>query len=166
MKTYREFRPTGFDPSGLGLPDRQDWILAPVSRTRDSGCLARSNWEVLTGELRSTFGAEGEDSGWEIHRFGHWGPGWFEIILLDPSRPELVAWAEDWARALADYPVASDNHYSELEWNETCEAWERASLRDRIEAIGRAGDCSIFAARRDELPESDLVRELFNPDRC
>lgn len=35
MKKYGSFRPTGFDPAGLGLSDRQDWLVLGVSRTRD-----------------------------------------------------------------------------------------------------------------------------------
>lgn len=38
MKAYSQFRPT--DSKGLGLPDRQDWLVLGVARTRDSG-LAR-----------------------------------------------------------------------------------------------------------------------------
>lgn len=46
MKTYREFRPTAYDTAGLGLEDRQDWIVVPCSQTRDSGSYERSNFEV------------------------------------------------------------------------------------------------------------------------
>ena len=54
MITYREFRPSGFDVKGLGLDDRQDWLVAPVTVNRDSNCLERSNWEVVTDDITST----------------------------------------------------------------------------------------------------------------
>lgn len=42
MIPYREFAPTGFDAEGLNAhdmgtdddPDRSEWLVAPVSRTR------------------------------------------------------------------------------------------------------------------------------------
>jgi len=65
MRLYREFSPTQFDTKGLGLDDRQDWLVASVSRTRDSDCLAESNFETALKSL----GGEGDDV--EVHRFSH-----------------------------------------------------------------------------------------------
>ena len=31
--------------------DRSTWLVVPVSQTRDSGCLDRSNFEVAEAEL-------------------------------------------------------------------------------------------------------------------
>ena len=88
----------------------------------------------------------------EIHRFGHWGPGWYEIVLIHPSNELALRAADEWAAALDDYPVADEEHFSETEMNEVYEWWESSSLRDRIELLSGAGD-SIFAARREEIPE-------------
>lgn len=69
MRTYSSHRPTTFD-SHIELEDREDWFLAPVSLTRDSGPLEESNFAVVLADL----GGESDDV--EVHRFGHWGPGW------------------------------------------------------------------------------------------
>ena len=110
MQQYKEFQPTCFDFRGIGLEDRQDWYVAPVSQTRDSEALELSNFAVVLKSLEEA--DTGEDV--EVHRFGHWGPGWFEIILVRPDTPAYKE-AQDWEAALADYPVADDMHYSELE---------------------------------------------------
>ncbi len=118
MEPYKSFRPTSFDSSGLGLYDRQDWLVAPVSRTRDSGPLEQSNWEVVLKDLEQYDTAEDL----EVHRFGHWGPGWFEIILIHPeSRCARIA--EQWEGALSDYPVACESDYSEKETEEAECIW-------------------------------------------
>ena len=143
MQQYSEFRPTGFDAPGLGCEDRQDWLVLPISRTRDSECLEESNFHCALAIL----GGESETA--EVHRFSHWGPGWFEIILLHPGRESD---GEDIERSLEDYPVLDDEDLSGREWEAASETWERSSTRDRMEYCERAS-VSKFAARRDEIPE-------------
>jgi len=152
MKRYRDFRPTGFDPKGLGLPDRQNWFVAPVCRTRDSGPLDQSNFESLTRDLEGN-GVK-ENDGFEIYRFGHWGPGWFEVVLIDPANEKAVAIAASAEDALENYPILDESDYSERQWNEAMEAWENLSMRERIELCAR-NHVSIFAARRNDIPHED-----------
>ena len=144
MQTYREFRPTGFDVAGLGCDDRQDWLVGPCSITRDSGILDLSNWHSMIADFER-IDPDGEDH--EIHSFGHWACGWFEIVLIRPNSAVAQS-AEEIEGALENYPVLSDDDYSEREYEAVCEAWENYSLRDRIRECARAG-VSIFAARRD-----------------
>ena len=118
MQTYHEFRPTQFDSTGLGLSEQQNWLVAPVSKTRDSGPLERSNFDATLRAL----GDESETV--EVHRFGHWGPGWFEIILIDPTDETHVKEAQEIEDALSDYPVVSDELYSEYENEECAQTWE------------------------------------------
>ena len=116
MQRYKEFRPTGFDCKGLALDDRQEWFVLPCGRNRDSGCLDESNFACALKSL----GGESDDV--EVHRFGHWACGWFEIIIV---RPESAAEKEarDIEAALADYVVLDESDFSEREYeaaNETC----------------------------------------------
>lgn len=161
MQRYAEFQPTGFDARGLNArtmgaeddEDRSEWRVLPVMQTRDSGCLDRSNFRSALREL----GGEGEDV--EVHRFGHWGPGWFEIIIVRPGSAAETT-AEEIANALEDYPVVSDEDHSALEWETAAEYWQHCSVRERVEWCQRFR-VSIFAARRDEVPE-DPSGELMS----
>ncbi len=148
---YSEFQPTGFDAKGLGLPERQDWVLAPVVQNRDSGCLAKSNFAVVLEDLG------GESDTVEVHRFGHWGPGWYEIILCHPSLNEEI---ESWEGFFETDCVACSEHYSNLQWETAHEYWGFMTTHDRIELCAEHG-VSIFAARRDEIPHDDNGR-LFD----
>ena len=149
MTPYREFRPTCFDPAGLCLPDRQNWLVAPVSRTRDSGPLTESNFSCFLEER----GGEGESV--EVHRFGHWGPGWFEIVLIDPDAADVMKRAMKMEGTLSNYPVLDEEDFSRREWEGAEEAWKRLNMRDRILAMAK-GKGSIFAARRNEMPDEAL----------
>ena len=140
---YKNFAPTSFDSAGAFLPERQDWLVAPVGQTRDSGVLSQSNFAVAL----SILGDESETV--EVHRFDHWGPGWFEIILVHPSRAAEVEEIED---RLENYAVLDDEDYSRRDWEEACNTWEFYGLRDRVE-VCRRSHISIFAARHNEIPE-------------
>lgn len=129
METYKSFKPTQFDHH-IEVEDRESWLVAPVSQTRDSECLYRSNFEVFLRELG------GESDNVAVHRFGHWGPGWFEIILINPDEKDLVKKAEDMESALADYPILDESHFSELEHNEANKVWSSCyDIPERIEYI-------------------------------
>ena len=143
MERYRDFRPTVFDAKGFALDGRQDWFVAPVLQHRCSNCLERSNFTVALQQLG------GESDVVEVHRFGHWGPGWFEIIIVHPS---LEAHVQDIEDTLAQYPVLDESHFNELEYAEACETWNRMSIKNRME-VCRKFRVSLFAARRDEIPE-------------
>lgn len=138
MTRYADYAPTPYDRCGAFLPERQDWIVAPVGRNRDSGVLDESNFAVAVERLG------GECETVEIHRFGHWACGWYEIILVHPSKADMVRQIED---ALEDHPVLDEMHHMEAEHDAVNEAWEAMSLRERI-AFAVENGRSIFAARR------------------
>jgi hypothetical protein len=147
MKRYKDWRPTKFDCSGL-LGDYHgisDWFVCPVVQTRDSEALARSNFRCYLLKL----GGEGDNI--QVHRFGHWGPGWFEIILVKPDTPELET-ARQINAALEDYPVVDEDDFCMLEHEEKSEYWANMSLREKISICHESGN-SIFAARRKEIPD-------------
>lgn len=146
METYASHRPTAFDSHICSELDA--FLIAPVSQTRDSGCLERSNWTVVTSAVLAVSTHEQT----AIHRFGHWACGWYELLLIHPDDEAALREAEEFEAALENYPVADDEHLSALEWQEACDYWERASVRERVELCA-AADISIFAARRDELPD-------------
>ena len=149
--------PTGFDSAANYVgADLSDFYVAPVSVTRDSGLLERSNWEVVTKHLSEV--ATSEASGAAC--LGHWACGHYELFLIHRDDAPALEAADEWACALESYPVADESHFSEMEWDAVAEYWDRASLRERIEALARC-DLSIFAARRDEFP-SDPTGSFFS----
>lgn len=149
MQTYKTFRPTGFDAAGLGCEDRQEWLVAPCGTNRDASILQESNWYVQNDEL-DKIDPEGADH--EVHRFGHWACGWFEIVLVRPGSACAKACEENEA-ALSDYSILSDDDHSEREHEAVYKWWGEASLRERVELCSRAR-VNIMAARRiDDIPE-------------
>jgi hypothetical protein len=90
--------------------------IGPVGQHRDSDCLARSNFTVIYGDLSARFG----DSV-DIARFGHWAVGWVEEIIFDTGQPAILSAVEGWREKLDNYPVADEDHFSTLEWDEMCD---------------------------------------------
>lgn len=150
MTTYSAHRPTAFDPH-IALDGREHWLIAPVSQTRDSECLDQSNFRSALKMLR------GEDERCEVRRFGHWGPGWYEIILVHPAFGYLI---DRITESLENYPILDDGDFSELEYETACEYWQQCSVGERVEWCQRYS-VSVFSARRDEVPE-DPSGELFS----
>lgn len=143
--------PTAFDSrANYAGADMSAFYVAPVSITRDSQTLERSNWHVVTTDIAAVAQHDETDS----HCMGHWACGWYEIFLIHESDAAALECADKWAAVLAEYPVASEDHWSELQWDEAAKTWANARLSDRIEWLARF-NLSIFAARRDELPTED-----------
>lgn len=151
MNTYSQFKPTGFDPAGAFLPERQDWFVCEVARNRDSGIRSVSNFESSVKILE---GLDPEGNDHEVHRFGHWGNGWFEIILVRPGT-EAAKEADKIEAALCDYPILDDSDYSDRENQAIEQYWFNCTLKERVELCSKY-NASIFAARRDSVPNDDV----------
>jgi hypothetical protein len=133
METYSSFRPTGFDSHiEINRDDeesREDWLVVPVSHNRDSECFAESNFAVALEMLG------GESETVEVHRFSHWGPGWFELILVKPDTlAEAIAYEIE--GKLADYPLLDEDDCSEREHIAAQETWENCyNTTERLKYI-------------------------------
>lgn len=131
MEKYKDHQPTCFDRKGAFIPERHEWYLVPVSRTRGSGPLSESNFhvalEILGGERQNIV---------EVHRFGHWGPGWYEVIIVNAQAGKTFKKAESIESALDNYPVLDDEDFSHRETDEANEIWRSCySWEDRINYI-------------------------------
>lgn len=144
----------GFDPVGH---------ILVASQHRDSDALTRSNYRCASARLIKAAGLEDyidpDVPGAPVYdwRAGHWAVGWVEYLMVRPDAPQAVLdEAQAIADALAGYPALDDEDWSALEYEEVCRYWSAMSVRHRAEVI-RETDCgaSIFAARRDELPQDD-----------
>lgn len=123
FKKYGQFSPTQFD-GHIEIDGRENWLVMPVTRNRDSGCLEESNFQCF---LR---GLGGEGRSVEVHRFGHWGPGWFEIIIVSPGAKKKLEAAYDMAGSLQDYPILDEADHSERELEAEQESWDNSGASD------------------------------------
>ena len=163
LRRWSKDGPTAFDNASnyMGANLSEYWV-APLSVTRDSGVLERANWAVIVPELETlATDAEITDRDGDVlaavqtHQFGHWACGWYELCLIHENAPEAVLRrADEWADALSDYPIADESVYGELELDYASEGWSQYGLRERVELCQEYG-VSVFAARRDELPQDD-----------
>lgn len=163
LEHWRVDGPTGFDSAAnYSGPHFSMYFQAPVAITRDADTLATSNWHVVTESILKV----AQHDATEIHRMGHWGCGWYEILLIHPDDGAALEAADNWAAVLSEYPVADDEHYSQLQWDTACDNWDGMTLRSRIEACESCG-ISIMAARRDEIPEDPQGSMLhYLTDAC
>ena len=130
------------------LEDRNNWLVVPVGQNRDSGPFEQSNFaaalEILGGESESV----------EVHCFRHWGPGWFEVIIV---RPDRAADVDDIEARLESYPLLDEEDLSRREhelMEEDWRFWGRSdfekSLMRELESLADSLDGS----------ESDIEREV------
>ena len=120
-----------------------------LGQHRDSDSVDRSNFirglELIGGESETV----------QVVRERHWAVGWIEWIAIHQDDDAALEKADEIAKRLDSYPVVDDDHLSALEWEEAQDYWERSSIRERVELCQRA-EVSIFAARRDWLPNDDV----------
>ncbi len=143
----------GYQPENLQLWKLPEYYFGEswpdyyvfLSQHRDSDSLTRSNFDCALRDLG------GESDTVIIVREGHWAVGWIEWIAIHESDDKALQIADGIVAALSDYPVLDESHWSELEWTEASEYWERISVSERLYYCQKAG-ISIFAARRDEMP--------------
>lgn len=136
MQTYAEFTPTGFDRAGAFLPESmQSYLVLPCSINRDSDCLAQSNFATALQLLG------GESDMVQVHRFGHWACGWYEIILVNPFC-EAAAIAQSIEDRLANYPVLDEDDMSAREYEAYSDAWHSYGWRDFVHALAYKFDFS------------------------
>lgn len=156
MLTYAKHRPTQFDPAGAFLDDdRQSWLVVPVIQTRDSGPFELSNFAAALALLG------GESETVEVHRFGHWGPGWYEIIIVAPDSPQAKI-AEDIEQRLQDYPLLDEEDCSRREWEDYEQSWQDWAARDfRRGLIKEFGLHSKPAESAIDDCDNDTLREFY-----
>lgn len=148
------------------------YLIAPVTRHRDSEILDESNWahqiKVLF-KVDETQEAEewGRDGGqpWEIVTENHWAVGWFEWVAVHSEAKPWIAALERLADRLDQYPIADEVDYSIREHESAAETWANADVKSRVRWLQRARfKGSVLVARRDEMPSDDTgsLQEILN----
>jgi len=146
-------RPECFAAWTDGAPYNGEWYVF-LGQNRDSSTLENSNFEcgldLIGGESETVM----------IVRESHWAVGWVEWIAIHESDHAALSKADEILCALSDYPVVDDRHYSQMEWDEIAEYWEREPIKWRAE-LCRDAEYTIMGARHDFPPEPvfDHIRD-------
>jgi hypothetical protein len=97
---------------------------------RDSDCLSRSNFRVAWEALNKVSKAA------RIVRESHWAVGWIEWIAIPSTASATLKEADEMLAAVEQYPVLSDNDFSDLESEEANEIWANCyTPKERIKYI-------------------------------
>ena len=130
MDSKREFkkkvltRPKNF----MYSDDRLDfvvWGLTPFSVNRDSDILNQSNFKVISEDLMKRF-----PKSVDILKSSHFLCGWFDQLMVKTTSRAAFQAVYDWDVKPDDYPVASDDDYSDMQYEEACNAWDNWASYD------------------------------------
>jgi hypothetical protein len=153
-------------PDAYAGRDWHGWLVAPVSRHRDSDILTMSNWTVCTDRLDSMMESDeqlsgewtdpgtGEECGpFEIVHERHCLVGWVEWIAIHPDAAVLLKYAAEVSEALEIYPILDEDHFSEAEEEAAYDAFtqEAEDFRERLTA-----NLPALSGRIEPLSVDDL----------
>jgi hypothetical protein len=141
-------------------------FVVSVGQNRDSDILQKANFAAAL----DMFGGESDTV--QVERIGHWGCGWFEIIVIDPRDQKALETAYSIKNSLEDYPVLDDSIYSEFEieyQNETFKYHQDGFEKTVLDVLGldsEALEASMSKAefRRFERDLEHLTRIVFEAD--
>ena len=90
-----------------------------LGRSRDSGLLTNSNFEVLLDRLGGESPIDSENPEAEqmvmVGHFSHWASGWVEQILVHESATDKLEILQAAAEEMDAYPVLDESHYSDAQ---------------------------------------------------
>lgn len=121
---FKELNRGGWPCSYYG--EHPDWFQV-ISKSRDSKIIEESNFRATLKALKKI-----SEDGIIIETARHWGCGWIETLIIDPSNEKLVREATEILNALADYPIVDDEDFSNLEREKLEAYWNRMPAKDRI----------------------------------
>lgn len=124
------------------LDSKLDWYVSGRSQTRDSGDIARSNFRSAV-RLLTAAGAT-----FETVRFGHWGPGWIEHILVHPDSAQHAQEIEP-----GDEIVLDSDDLSEVQADDEYRAWRSYAQVAFLRAVVKEHNCERVC---DLLTDDDL----------
>jgi hypothetical protein len=124
-------------------------VVVVAGQNRDSDILCQSNFssalEMLGGETETV----------QVHRFGHWGCGWFELICVDAKDRKALVTAFEIHKQLEEYSVLDDSDYFERQ-NEHHTDYARGAQDDLAEAL-----CIHFGLPEEFYEHRQMVHVAF-----
>lgn len=172
MTTIEEYaaiaikRPDDFGYWGSNENMFVNWGITGPHQTRDSDVLERSNFEVIKVDLLEKFPDDIDVIG-----CSHWAVGWVDSIVCrvyddDGNITDAFRTIIEWKEQLEEYPVANEEHYSEMEHEEFYRDLEDLlNLREDV----KLGDVMSYAynvcgaSRFEDLSREDIneIERLF-----
>lgn len=104
------------------------WSIGPVVLTRDSEIIDEANYKVLVASLKAAEEAgDIEPDSYELTRASHWAVGWVEHLgfMARTESGEMTnvgRWVHAWLGMLQNYPAASDEVLSAMEYEASLKA--------------------------------------------
>lgn len=103
---------------------------AGFGRSRDSGALERSNFEVAWKALQAV------SENVQIVSENHWAVGWVEWIAIPADDYAALKAADEMVAAVDNYPALDDIDYFKREQTEADETWANCyNVKERVRYI-------------------------------
>ena len=146
-------------PNDFGYSGSDDtfitWGFCGIDKNRDSKILESSNFEVITRNLMRRFPDD-----FRIEGYKHWAVGHVDRLVVrilkqdGPINEENITdafrAAMEWKDELDDYPVADDDHYSEMIY------------KDAIEVIRYSPNKILDMINKDATDWEDLIYQYLS----
>ena len=147
-------------PSNYIGADWSGWLVFFLDQNRDSDCLTRSNFQCALERLKAhSTDLESEDcKSVQIVSENHWAVGWVEWIAIHESNKPAIAEACVIFDRFENHPVVNGDHWSKLEFDAFCEAWNSYGHREFIRELERA-ELIAEGCLDDSTPDQTI--ELF-----
>lgn len=121
MQRYKDWAPGPGDIKGKGIHHLDnpymfnEWLVAPLIKTRDCDLLSQSNWDCVINLLE---GPEGEDhDDYEVLSWSHWACGWFDMIVVKQGTRAHVLMNQV-ETSLESYPALDEEDWMRREHDE------------------------------------------------
>lgn len=135
------------------------WSLGPVIEHRDSDVLQRSNAAALRKHLASdpTLASD-----YDLTECNHWAVGHvthlsFRVIESDGTPSRIARIMREWSDMLAEYPVADESLFSEMESESAEEYWRSWQERDVRREVAKE-----LASYADDAIDPDAIEEQID----
>jgi hypothetical protein len=139
LTPYWNWSPSQYDRKGLGLPDYQDWLLAPIVLNPSIATVSEeANWLAMLDAYDKVCQSLELDAsnGYRTFAFAHWFTG-YRIALINPKCPELISAAQQIAARLEENPILCERKLAEVEHAAQESNWRQMTRQERRESIRR-----------------------------
>lgn len=147
------------------------WGFCGIDQNRDSKLLDRCNFNVITENLEIRFPGETR-----IEGFGHWAVGHVDRLVVKILKDESLGIVEEnitdvfkaameWKDELQDYPVADEEEYASLLFDEAINYIEETSVKNMIDTDQPHWSEDIYSELLNMDIHIDLDADIYPDDQ-